>query len=129
MKKLIRLIGMLLGFGAQSESHARPTLESQAEEGRILCVVNAIWVVEGGSNTRYPYGIKSIKTRDKNHAKEICINTVRRTLKEWREHGKSIQPCFVTYLGNRYCPRESDRVGHTNWVRNMKLLVPEIMFR
>lgn len=85
-------------------------------------VVNAIYIIEGGSKTKYPYGIKAIETKgNKNYARQICYNTVRNNYYRWERSGKKED--FITFLGDRYCPKVSDEVGNKNWKQNIKLIL------
>jgi len=77
-------------------------------------VVQAIYQTEGGSHTRYPYGIKSIKT---NNPRQVCENTVKHALHDYKLH--SIDRGFIYFLANRYCPPSCDSVGNRNWKVNM----------
>lgn len=85
-------------------------------------IADAIYVIEGGSKTKYPYGIKSIKTRgNKVKARKICINTIKNTHKRWLEENKPI--AFVDYLADRYCPPSVDSVGNQRWKVNIRKFV------
>lgn len=87
---------------------------------RLSSIVAAIFIAEGGHATRYPYGIKSIPTKSRSHAKRICENTVRNTHTKWADAGKPGD--FIKFLGTKYCPPSEDPVGHDNWVRNVTKL-------
>lgn len=87
-----------------------------------LSIVSAIFIIEGGTNTHYPYGIKSIKT---SNPKQICINTVNNNCKRFeKEHGIVLydgrNEKFLDYLANRYCPPKSDKTGNKNWKKNIR---------
>lgn len=85
-------------------------------------LANAIYVIEGGSNTRYPYGIKSINTKgNKVKARKICIRTIQNTHDRWLAANKPID--FLDYLANRYCPPSADRVGNYRWKVNIRKFV------
>lgn len=84
-------------------------------------VVRAIWVAEGGGRTRYPYGVKSVKVRGVDEAREVCERTVRNNLRRWREGGS--RGGALEYLGNVYCPEREDREGNRNWKRNVGKLI------
>ena len=85
-------------------------------------IVKAIYQVEGGNKTKYPFGIKSINTNGNyNKAKKICENTVRNNYIRWQRAGKKGN--YLDFLGNRYCPPSSDKQGNINWKRNMHKLV------
>ena len=83
-------------------------------------IVNAIFLAEGGNNTKYPYGIKSIKT---NNPRRVCENTVANNYIRWQAAGKTNS--FIQFLGARYCPMndKADKNGlNKNWVKNVVAL-------
>ena len=86
-------------------------------------IVHAIWLAEGGEKTRFPYGIKGMKTRSVNHARKICHNTVNRAAKDWQAWGWRNERCFIQFLANRYCPKQTDPAGHANWVLNVRWFI------
>lgn len=92
-----------------------PTIE-------LTNIVNAIWITEGGTDTKWPYGIK-------HHYKytsprQACMNTV--------EHFCNNHPTlnhvdryFIYQLSSVYVPKQDDKIGNEHWrvniVRIMKL--------
>jgi len=78
-------------------------------------IADAIYRAEGGRRARPAYGIKGVKVRNTAHAREVCIRTIRSAHAEW--DGKKD---FVEHLGQKYCPPETDPIGHKNWVKNVK---------
>lgn len=84
----------------------------------LAAIVVAIWNIEGGSGTRYPYGVRSVPTTSVRQARKICENTVRNNWRRWQRAGRP--GCFFDFLGDRYCPPTSDRKGNANWKRNIK---------
>lgn len=85
-------------------------------------LANAIYIVEGGNKTVYPYGIVSINTRGNPIlARTICINTIQNTHNRWLAANKPI--AFLDYLADRYCPVAADRIGNRRWKVNIKKLV------
>lgn len=78
-------------------------------------IADAIYRAEGGRKARPAYGIKGVKVRNTAHAREVCIRTIRSAHAEWDGKGD-----FVDALGRRYCPPETDPIGHKNWVKNVK---------
>jgi hypothetical protein len=75
-------------------------------------IADAIYIAEGGPNTNYPYGIKSVKTT---HYRRTCELTIVHNYRLWNGRGD-----FIVYLGNHYCPAETDFIGHKNWINNVK---------
>jgi hypothetical protein len=91
-----------------------PNLSTQ----EINKIVDIIYIIEGSDKTKYPYGIKSISTRNKEHARQICYNTVRNNYVRWKS--SSSEKDFITFLGDRYCPKEADKKGNEHWIKNLK---------
>lgn len=85
----------------------------------ILLIVTAIWHIEGGAHTRFPYGIRSVDTRGNVAlARHIATTTVRNNLVRWRRAGSP--GCFLDFLADRYCPPQSDQRGNKRWKVNIK---------
>src|SRR5690348_1279901 len=102
--KFCLILGLFLAFNANSE----PIDPIYANK-----IVDSIYKIEGGNKTKYPYGIKSIKT---NNPRQVCLNTVRNTWIRWENSNKKYD--FITFLGNRFCPVSGDKTGlNKNWVR------------
>jgi hypothetical protein len=82
-------------------------------------LADAIYIVEGGNYTKYPYGVKSIATKgNRAKARRICINTIRNTYKRWIAENKPYN--FLDYLADRYCPAAADSVGNRRWKANIR---------
>ena len=86
-----------------------------AEANRIA---DAIYRVEGGSKTKHPYGILSVKT---SNPRRVCINTIQNTHCRWLKAGRPSP--FLLFLADRYCPASVDPAGNRNWKRNIKLIL------
>jgi len=89
-------------------------LTAGADDGRLA---DAIYRAEGGKLARVPYGITTMHVRDANHARQICLRTIRSARRDWDGHGD-----FLVHLGRRYCPPSVDPTGHRNWVLNTRRL-------
>lgn len=74
-------------------------------------LADAIYRAEGGSKTRYPYGIMSVKTAN---PRAVCITTINNRLKLW--DGR--RP-FIPFLADKYCPKSADPIGHARWIKNV----------
>ncbi len=83
-------------------------------------IADAIYLAEGGAKARVPYGILSLKVRDKEQARQICLNTIQNNYRRWVSNGK--KATFLDFLADRYCP-PSDPVGNRNWKRNVRRLL------
>lgn len=93
--------------------------QSALPEKTIDHLANAIYRIEGGDNTKYPYGIKSIDTKgDKDKARRICMNTIRNNYKRWEDKGKPGE--YMDYLANVYCPPSADPKGNVRWKKNIR---------
>lgn len=90
-------------------------------ESEVTRYVSAIYRADGGDKARVPYGIMSVKVRDKDHARRLCEQTVRNNFRRWVEAGKP--GSFVKFLALRYCPPSDDPKGHVNWVRNVSFFL------
>jgi hypothetical protein len=77
-------------------------------------IADAIYKVEGGAKTKYPYGIMSVKTTN---PRQVCINTVKNNFIRWQKAGSKGD--YLDYLGNVYCPASADPVGNKNWLKNI----------
>ena len=80
-------------------------------------LANAIYKAEGGSKTRYPYGILTkYKTTT---PRQACINTIKHALRDWDGKGD-----FIKFLGARYCPTKgnlnnAEKRLNRYWVKNV----------
>lgn len=81
-------------------------------------IADAIYQIEGGARARVPYGILSVKVRDKAHARRLCIQTIENNRKRWEKAGKPGE--YLDFLADRYCPPSADAVGNRNWKRNIR---------
>ena len=109
---------ILLGFPCFSATNDNFNSFLKIPENYLNKVVSAIYVIEGSNKTKYPYGIKSIKT---NNPKQICINTVRNQYIRWQQWGKTNS--FEESLSQRYCPigAKDDPTGlNKHWLGNLR---------
>ena len=81
-------------------------------------IANAIYQVEGGTHTRFPYGIKSVQTHN---PRQVCLNTIANNFNRWQRAGAHGD--FLDYLANVYCPSSADKRGNENWKRNIHKLL------
>jgi hypothetical protein len=95
--------------------------EQTVTEREFERIADAIFIIEGGTNARVPYGIVSIKVRDAVHARKICLNTIRNNHERWRKSGQKGK--FLDFLADRYCPKAGDPVGNRNWKRNIRFVL------
>ena len=89
-------------------------------------IVAAIWQVEGGSNTKFPYGIRSLHCEKKEECREICLRTVRNNRIRYKNYGYKKYPLYLSFLASRYCPINSRNGTQTEnklnkyWLSNIK---------
>ena len=85
-------------------------------------IANAIYLAEGGKKAKVPYGILSVKVKDEQEAKQICINTIRNNRVRFAKQNKYTD--FIEFLGSRYAPIQSvanDPKGLNRfWIKNVK---------
>jgi hypothetical protein len=80
--------------------------------------VDAIYRAEGGTKTRHPYGVLSVKVASAEEARQVCFRTVQNNHSRWlRAHSKSP---FVDFLADRYCPPSADFAGNARWKKNVR---------
>ena len=97
------------------------TVSAKLPEAEANRLVDAIYQIEGGAKTKYPYGIKSIDTKgDVDKARKICFNTVQNNHDRWIKAGKP--GFYVDFLANKYCPPSADKQGNINWKKNVRKL-------
>ena len=77
-------------------------------------IAAAIYRVEGGSHTRYPYGIMSVKTSDPHR---VCVNTILHAERDYK--CTHVDRAFIYFLADRYCPPSVDKLGNFRWKNNM----------
>lgn len=104
-----------------SNSMASSKLSLDSKE--INEIVDAIWRIEGGSRTKYPYGIKSVKVDSVEEARQVCRNTVVRNYDRWLAADKP--STYLEFLADRYCPPSVDPKGNRNWKKNIKSIIEE----
>jgi hypothetical protein len=83
----------------------------------IAAIVAAIYIVEGGTRARVPFGIESVRVDSFAEAQRVCRNTVVNNLGRWRQRGAP--GCFYDWLGTVYVGEANPR-GQRNWKANMK---------
>ena len=82
-------------------------------------LADAIFVLEGGNRTKWPYGVKvRYKTTS---PRQACLNTVRHKHADWGAAGSHGD--FLDYLADRYCPAKDDPIGNKNWKANIHRLL------
>ena len=80
-------------------------------------IADAIHRAEGGHRARVAYGVLSVRVQDAQHAREVCLATIRANWRRWQAAGRPGP--FIAFMGRRYCPPAHDRRGHHRWVANV----------
>ena len=80
-------------------------------------MADAIFRSEGGDKARVPYGVLSVKVKDKADARRITITSINNNIKRWEKAGKP--GTFIDFMANRWCPVASDPIGNRNWKKNV----------
>ena len=84
-------------------------------------IADAIYKAEGGSKAKIAYGILSVKVKDAQEARQVCINTIRNNRVRFANQNKFTD--YIEFLASRYCPvgADNDKSGlNKNWVKNVK---------
>ena len=105
---------LLIGCGLATTANAFEKLS----EPQVNKIANAVFRIEGGTKTRWPYGIKSVKT---SKPREVCKTTIRNNYGRWQKAGS--KGAFIEFLADRYCPPSVDKTGNTNWRKNIVALL------
>ena len=92
----------------------------RADEINVERLADAIYRAEGGAKARSPYGVLSVKVKDKADARRVCINSICNNIKRWEKAGKPGD--FISFMADRWCPIASDPKGNANWKRNVKAI-------
>lgn len=86
----------------------------------------AIWRAEGGDKARVPFGILSVRTRSPEHAREICLRTIRNNWDRWEKMGRPGD--YLEFLARRYAPlgasNDPQRLNR-HWLRNTRRFLSE----
>lgn len=110
MKRI--LVITLLAYCVELQA-VTPLNKAEAER-----IADAIYIIEGGKNTKFPYGIKSIKTTN---PRQVCINTIVNNYARWIK--KDSPGEFLDYLADVYCPKSADEIGNKRWKINIRKYV------
>jgi hypothetical protein len=85
-------------------------------------LADAIYHAEGGKNTNFPYGIKSVRCDSDRECRAICINTIRNNVRRFKQDNRGFSS-YLEFLANRYAPVgvANDPTNlNRNWLRNVK---------
>ena len=93
---------------------------------KVDMLANAIFWAEGGENTNFPYGIKSINCEGHDECRKIAENTIKNNIQRFRQaqtggYGKP----YLSFLQERFCPTSGDTLTDAekelngNWLSNV----------
>lgn len=99
------------------------SVHAEIPAGYAEKVADAIYKVEGGKKAKVPYGILSVKVKNEEDARRICLNTIKNNWKRWEKKGSKGN--FLDFLANRYCPESADPVGNRRWKKNIHAIMGE----
>lgn len=88
-------------------------------------LADTIYRQEGGDKTKHPYGVMSIKPKDKADARKIAINTARNNYKRWQQAGEP--GAYLDFLANRYVPSSADPEGNLRWRTNVPKIYAQLL--
>ena len=89
----------------------------EIEAGRVA---DAIYLAEGGAKTKHPYGVLSVKVRNAQEARQVCLNSIRNSRKRWERAGRPGD--WLAYFANRWCPPTAHPLNR-NWLRNVRSIL------
>lgn len=94
-----------------------------ANEIPVDKIVNAIYIIEGGTRARKPFGVLSVPCKDYADCRKICRNTVRNNYKRWERAGRPGD--YLEFLAARYCPVGAENDNGTNkfWLTNLRRIL------
>jgi len=84
-------------------------------------LAQAIWLAEGGTKAKKPFGILSVTCNGYTHCRQICLNTLKRNYHRWLVSDKSLT--YLEFLQKRYAPMKvsNDPKGlNKNWLGNVR---------
>ena len=105
---------------------------AQADQYSDEQLAMAIYKAEGGSATKYPFGIRSVSCVGYTECKERCKATIRHNRRRFTQDARKGSQSYLEYLSNRYCPgtgRKNAQREHQNWIRNVKFYLSKEGYR
>lgn len=112
--KIGLIVGVLLFLVLASCHSAESPKLTLTEQNRIADV---IYRIEGGDKAKAPYGVLSVKTKNKAEARKICLASIRNN---WNRFLAQTNETNYFYLfADRWCPKSADPVGNANWRKNV----------
>ena len=94
---------------------ALPSHEIEAER-----VADAIYRAEVGARAKVAYGVLSVKVRNAQEARQVCLNSIRNSRKRWERVGQPGD--WLAYFASRWCPPSAHPLNR-NWLRNVRAIL------
>ena len=114
MNLLSRIAGGLCLAFFTTQLHAQPLSNADIYFNKLA---DCIYRAEGGTSTRWPYGIK-IKVKN---PRAVCIKVCKDAWSDFCLLG--CKGDYLDYLSECYCPSVDDPVGNLNWRHNVHALM------
>lgn len=92
-------------------------------------IVQAIWYAEGGKDTNFPYGIRSVSCEGLDECRQVCLNTVRNNRKRYADYGHKKYDTYLEFLSSRYAPTQGkdltkdEKRLNAYWLNNVKFFL------
>ena len=91
---------------------------AKAEDYTDEQILWAIFKAEGGYKAQYYFGIRSVRYKDFEDAKRICLRTIKNNRKRYTDYGYKKHATYLEFLASRYCP-VSAHLLNKNWLKNV----------
>lgn len=99
-------------------------LDFSKQEPNWDILLRSIERAEGGDKASVPFGILSVKTKGKDDARQIALNTAKNNFKRWNSAGQPGN--YIDFLANRYTPVAHDPQGNINWKKNVSSIYSQL---
>lgn len=118
---MYKLFSIILGVSTVMATTTKGSPDTGRPFPDVERLSQAIFKAEGGNRAKKPFGVLSIRVKDKLHAKKICQATIRNNYKRWVKAGRKGD--FINFLASKYAP-----VGVANdpsnlnvhWAKNVR---------
>lgn len=115
------ILSLIVFAGVIAPIIPAPARASEISASEITRIVDAIYVIEGGTKAQKPFGILSVPCRDFDDCRRVCENTVRNNYKRWELAGRPGD--YLAFLAARYAPADvANDPGNLNrhWLGNLR---------
>lgn len=88
-------------------------------------VADAVYRAEGGAKAKVAYGVLSVKVRNAQEARQVCLNSIRNSRARWQKAGRPGD--WLAFFAARWAPTKgatNDPTGlNSNWLRNVRAIL------